>query len=70
MTGDGYTLEQIDDYVEQLEKELLLVPGVARVAKMGALQEAVFVEISASRATQLGIPLPTIYPCSEWRKCT
>src|SRR6056297_2954723 len=61
VTGDGYTLEQIDDYVEQLEKELLLVPGVARVAKMGALQEAVFVEISASRATQLGIPLPTIY---------
>jgi multidrug efflux pump subunit AcrB len=61
VTGDGYSLEQIDDYVDQIEKELLLVPGVARVATLGAPREAVFVEIAAARATQLGIPLQTIY---------
>ena len=65
VTGDGYTLEQIDDYVEQLEKELLLADGVARVATLGAPREAVFVEIAAARATQLGIPLEQIYQALE-----
>jgi multidrug efflux pump subunit AcrB len=61
VTGEGYTLEQIRDYVDDLQRELLLVPGVARVATLGAPQEAIFVEIAAARATQLGIPLEQIY---------
>ena len=61
VTGEGYRLEQIADYVEALEKELLLVPGVAKVATLGAPREAVFVEIAAARAAQLGIPLDRIY---------
>lgn len=55
VTGDGYSLEQIRDYVEVLERELVLVPGVARVATLGAPQDAIYVEIEAARAAQLGI---------------
>ena len=55
VTGDGYSLEQVRDYVEVLERELVLVPGVARVATLGAPQDAIYVEIAASRAAQLGI---------------
>lgn len=61
VTGDGYSLQQIKDYIDDLERELLLVPGVARIATLGAPQEAIFLEISATKASQLGIPLDTIY---------
>jgi multidrug efflux pump subunit AcrB len=60
VTGDGYSLEQVRDYVEVLERELVLVPGVARVATLGAPQDAIYVEIAASRAAQLGITLEQI----------
>jgi multidrug efflux pump subunit AcrB len=55
VTGDGYSLEQIRDYVEILERELVLVPGVARVATLGAPRDAIYVEIAAARTAQLGI---------------
>ncbi|WP_417614052.1 efflux RND transporter permease subunit [Oceanisphaera sp.] len=61
VTGEGYSLQQIKDYIDDLERELLLVPGVARIATLGAPQEAIFLEISAAKATQLGIPLSNIY---------
>jgi multidrug efflux pump subunit AcrB len=61
VTGDGYRLEQIRDYVEELERELVLVPGVARVATLGAPQDAIFVEIAAAKAAQLGLSLEQIH---------
>lgn len=61
VTGDGYRLEQIRDYVEDLERELVLVPGVARVATQGAPQDAIFVEIAAAKAAQLGVSLEQIH---------
>ena len=61
VTGDGYSLAQIDDYVERLKRELMLVPGVGRIATLGAPREAIFVEIAAPKAAQLGIPLEQIY---------
>jgi multidrug efflux pump subunit AcrB len=61
VTGDGYSLTQIDDYVDTLERELVLVPGVGRVATLGAPQEAIYVEIAAAKAAQLGLPLEQIY---------
>jgi multidrug efflux pump subunit AcrB len=65
VTGDGYTLEQIADYVDGLKRELLLVPGVARVATLGERREAIFVEVSSERATRFGIPLNRIYDSLE-----
>lgn len=65
VTGDGYTLEQIANYVDGLKREMLLVPGVARVATMGDRHEAIFVEISSERATRIGIPLQKIYDSLE-----
>ena len=61
VTGEGYSLTQIDDYVDMLKRELVLVPGVARAAAIGAPQEAIFVEVSGSKASQLGLPLDRIY---------
>lgn len=61
VTGEGYSLAELDAYVDMLQRELALVPGVARVSTLGAPREAVFVELSAERAAQLGIPLDRIH---------
>lgn len=61
LTGEGYDLTELNDYAEDLRKELLLVDGVAKVSFFGAPQEAVYVEISTTRAARLGIPLAQVY---------
>ena len=61
ITGDGYTPRQLYDYADFLRRELVLVPGVARVALLGERKEALFVEISRARAAQFGIPLDQVY---------
>ena len=42
VTGDGYTPRQLYDYVDFLRRELVLVPGVARVALLGESREEIF----------------------------
>ena len=61
VTGDGYSPRQLYDYVDMLRRELVLVPGVARVALLGERREAIFVEVSRARAAQLGVPLEEVY---------
>jgi multidrug efflux pump subunit AcrB len=61
VTGDGYSPRQLYDHVDFLRRELVLVPGVARVALLGERKEALFVEISRARAAQFGVPLDKVY---------
>lgn len=61
VTGDGYSLKEIKDYLDTLERELLQVPGVARVATLGEPEEAIFIEIASAKAAQLGISQEEIY---------
>jgi multidrug efflux pump subunit AcrB len=61
VTGEGYTPRQLYDHVDFLRRELVLVPGVARVALLGERREAIFVEVSRARAAQLGVPLDKVY---------
>lgn len=59
--GDGYSYRELKSVVDMLRKELLLVPGVAKIDLWGIQQEQVFVEVSRTRTAQLGIPLSAIY---------
>ncbi|MFK5969221.1 MAG: efflux RND transporter permease subunit [Candidatus Marithrix sp.] len=61
VTGDGFSYQELKDYVDFLKRELLLVPGVAKIDFWGIQQEAVFVEIANSKIAQLGISLDSIY---------
>lgn len=61
LTGDGYSPRQLYDYADFLRRELVLVPGVARVTLLGERKEAIFVEVSQARSAQLGVPLEQIY---------
>ncbi len=55
ISGDGYTDDELRDYVDILRRELVLVEGVGKVAVGGRQQEQVVVEISRSRLASLGI---------------
>ena len=60
ITGDGFTYAEIDDYVRMLQKKISLLKGVARVDLWGNQQEAVFIDISASKVANLGISNATL----------
>ena len=61
LTGDGYTPAELTDYAETLRRELVVVPGVARVAFLGGQKESIFIEISRERAARLGISPDAIF---------
>ncbi|WP_087016314.1 efflux RND transporter permease subunit [Thaumasiovibrio subtropicus] len=61
VTGEGYTDKQLQDYVDELRRELVLVPGVSKTATLAEKQEAIFVEISHSRLSQLGLSVDEIF---------
>ncbi|WP_421705825.1 efflux RND transporter permease subunit [Alloalcanivorax xenomutans] len=56
VTGDGYSYAELKEYVDSLQRELLLVQDVGKITTFGERQEAVFVEFNRDRLSQLGIP--------------
>jgi len=61
VTGQDYTYEELENYVDYLRRELVLVEGVGKVQVTGMQQAQVFVEISRHRLTELGIPVQRLY---------
>jgi len=55
ITGDGYSYAEIKDVVDLLRRELLLVPGVAKIDTFGERTEAIYVELNRDRMSQLGL---------------
>lgn len=60
ITGDGYSYRELKDYADILRKELSLVKGVAKVEIAGEWPEAIFIDISRTKMSQLGISLQQI----------
>ena len=65
LTGEGFTPAQLRRYAKTLQSELLQVDGVAKVQLDGALNEAIFVEVSQRTLTSLGVSLNNIYSTLE-----
>ena len=61
VTGPGYSYGELEDYVDYLRRELILVPGVAKIDISGTRQRQVFVEVSQARLATLGISIGRIY---------
>lgn len=55
VTGDGYSYDELKDYVDFLKRELVLVKGVSKVTIAGEQTAQVMVEISTRKLAQLGI---------------
>lgn len=59
-SGDGYSYAEIKDVVDFMRRELLLVDGVGKIDTYGERTEAVYVELSRDRMSQLGIPADAV----------
>ncbi|MET6760205.1 efflux RND transporter permease subunit [Pseudoalteromonas sp. NCIMB_1079] len=55
VTGDGYSYDELKNYVDFLKRELVLVKGVSKVTVAGEQQPQVMVEVSTRKLAQLGI---------------
>lgn len=55
ITGDGYSLPELEDVGDVLKQEILRLDGVASVELFGTMREAVDIEISSTRLAELGI---------------
>jgi multidrug efflux pump subunit AcrB len=53
--GDGFSYAELEKYAKDIRKELSLVDGVARVDLWGNQQKIVYVDVSESQLSQLGI---------------
>ena len=54
LTGDGFSYAQLRDAADQMRKELIRVPDVAKILIVGEQQERVFIEFSQAKLTNLG----------------
>jgi multidrug efflux pump len=54
LTGEGFSLAQLRDSADDVRKELLRVPGVAKVDVLGVQDEKVYVELSNEKLANLG----------------
>jgi len=70
LTGDGYSPAELKRYAKSLQKELLQVPGVAKVGLTGEQPEAIYVEISRETARSLGLSVNSIYSALSEQNAT
>ena len=65
VSGEDYSLAELLSYTKNLQKEILQVPGVAKVKLAGERKEAIFVEISRQQATRLGSSISNLFNILE-----
>ncbi len=60
VTGDGYSYAQLHDYVKALRKELKVIPNVARVDTWGIQNRQIYIDVSQTQLSQLGLTAESI----------
>lgn len=55
VSSDGFSYRELEEYSKSLQKELSVVPGVARVDLWGVQQKRIYIDISNSQYSELGI---------------
>jgi len=55
ITGDGFSYADLETYAKQIKKELSLVDGVARIDLWGAQRKVIYLQVSQSQLSQLGL---------------
>lgn len=69
ISGDSFTNPELVRYAEQLRRELVLVPGVGKVAIGGVIPQQINVDISLAKMAARGSPStssPQSWPDSTW----
>ncbi len=55
VTADGYSYAQLHDHVKALRKEFKVIPNVARVDSWGIQNRQIYIDISQSQLSELGL---------------
>ena len=55
VTGDGFAYAEIEEYADELKKELSLVEGVSRVELWGVQDKVIYLEVSEKQLSELGL---------------
>lgn len=61
VSGDGFTNDELNDYVDYIRRELVLIKGIGKVTVVGTEQEQVIIEMSQNRMVSLGISTDYLY---------
>ena len=61
LTGEGFTYAELKKVAELLKRELTPVTDVKKIAFFGVQEEAIYVEISKSKISALGITMDEIF---------
>lgn len=65
-TADGYSFAELRDHVENVRRQLLLVPDVGKVDVLGEQVEKIWIELSHKKLATLGIePIPLFAVLSQ-----
>ena len=55
ITGERYSQSELDEYLKQIETELLRIPSVSKVKRVGEQPEKIYITGSMQRLVQFGI---------------
>ncbi|WP_298623385.1 efflux RND transporter permease subunit [uncultured Legionella sp.] len=55
VSADGFSYSELEHYTKELQRELSIVPGVARVDLWGVQQKRIYLDISNTQYSELGI---------------
>ncbi|NME68614.1 efflux RND transporter permease subunit [Flammeovirga aprica] len=58
--GEGFTYRELNDYADNIKKELLKVNNVAKVSLFGKAQESIDLKLSYTAMNQLGVSLENV----------
>ncbi|MGF1455231.1 MAG: efflux RND transporter permease subunit [Alphaproteobacteria bacterium] len=61
VTGNGYSLAELYEYVWDLRTELLAVDDVAKIRTFGDQTEAIYIEVARDRAAAFGVELENVF---------
>ncbi|GBC63636.1 AcrB/AcrD/AcrF family protein [Desulfonema ishimotonii] len=65
LTGDGFNYAEMEAYAKELRKELLLVDGVARIDFWGVQSKVIYLDVSQTQLTELGLTDQNIFATLE-----
>lgn len=60
VTAEGFSDSEIRDLARFLRRELLTVPGVAKVSTAGEPKESIYIEVSHEKLVRLGLPVEMV----------
>ncbi len=55
LTGDGFSYKELEEWADDLKKELSVVPGVSRVELWGVQDKVIYIDISEQQMAERGL---------------